>query len=421
MALALAALLLAAQALPAPETAPDRLRLKSGKIHEGVLLLATADESLLRDAEGELREIPAKSVRQATGPRAEYPEFRVRLAQAFSDRSSAAEVFGFAAWCRAHGYLRDERLALWRVLALDERHEAAHRALGHAAHGGSWMVPLDEGGHLATWPDLLRLRAAPATPWVFTTMHFTVEVSGPLDRAVIAAAAAEHFYGEIFALYQQRARLWDLQRPIAVRIWPSKQLGDPRGDPRLAGHWDRDARVLHTWLEGREGAPLRPVSYERLLAEAVLRGAIEELTGGLPKPPPWWVVGTGLLLEEAAQWGSGLPVVDARLPSQAWVARHAAQAVPRTAAALAVAAEEEFVGPRGEDAQAQAYTLLHSLLLGESPGFPAEFDEFLRRAVRNRGGGSAFRECFGRRLDELERSWSERVLRLARPSPGARG
>lgn len=419
--LALLALPLAlAQSPEAPQTAPDRVRLKSGKTHEGTLLLAGADEYVLLDAKGELREFPARSVRQAAGPRAEYAEFRARLAQAYSDRSSADEAFEFAGWCRARGYARDEQLALWRALALDEMHEGAHRALGHEPQGEIWMTPLGEG-RTASWPELLRLRASPAAPWTFTTMHFDVVVSGPLDRAVIAAAAAEHFYGEIYSLFQRRAEMWDLRRPIEVRIWPGKQLGYPRGDPRLDGHWDRGARVLHTWLESREGAPARPVSYERLLAEAILRCASEELTSSLPELPPWLVAGAGILLAEAVQWGSGLPVVDARQPSQTWVDRHAAVALPRTAAALAVAAEEEFVGPRGEGAQAQAYTLLHSLLLGDGPGFPAEFDEFLRRAVRNRGGGSAFRECFGRRLDELERSWSERVLRLARPSPGARG
>lgn len=419
MPLALVALLLAAQAPAPPETAPDRVRLKSGKVWTGTLLLAGEEEWTLLDEKGELRSFRASSVKDAAGPRAGYAEFLERMELAYSDRSSAEDAVGFARWCRARGYLRDERLALWRALALDESDEEAHLALGHEARGEIWLVPIG-AGRVAAWPDLLRLRSTPEQPWTFTTMHFDVEISGPLDRAVIAAAAAERIYAEIYALFQRRAGLWDLRRPIAVRVWPARDRGYPRGDPRLAGHWDRGARVLHTWLEGREGGIERPVSYERLLAEAVMRSACEELTSSPPELPAWLAQGAGILLEEGVQWGSGLPAIQVGLPAKAWVERHAALVQPRTAAALAIAAEVEFLDARGDELRAQSYTLLHFLLLAEGKGFPAEFDEFLRRAFRNRGGGSAFRECFGRRLDELERSWAERVRRLAGPDPGAR-
>jgi hypothetical protein len=419
--LLLAALLLPVQAGTgaAPETAPDSVWLKGGKIWTGTLLRAGADGIELLDEKGTLRTAERTKIKAMSGPRADYAEFRRRLQQAYSDRSSADEAFAFAGWCGAHGYLRDERLALWRALALDELHEGAHRALGHEARGELWLAALDDG-RLATWPDLLRLRATPEQPWRFTTMHFAIEVSGPLDRAVIAAAAAEFFYGEIYALLQSRARLWDLRRPIAVRIWPSRTRGYPQTDARHAGHWDPIGRTLHTWLEAMEGGVARPMHYERLLADAVLRCAAEERMQSPPEVPAWLVVGTSLLLEAGAQWGSGLPTCDPRLPAQIWVQRHAALTAPRTAAALAVVAEAEFFGPRAQDLLAQSYTLLQFLLFPEGETFDEEFDAFLTLALRNRGGGSAFGASFGRRLAALEQAWPERVQRLGRPSPGTR-
>lgn len=419
MLLPLAALTLLAQASDALQSAPDSVWLKGGKLWNGTLLRASETEVELLDEQGELRSFDRKRVKAMAGPRAHYAEFRERLQQAYSDRSSAAEAFAFAGWCLAHGYRRDERLALWRTLAIDERHEGAHRALGHEARGEAWLVPVEDG-RLATWPDLLRLRAQPERPWSFTTMHFAVEVSGPLERAVIAAAAAEYFYGELYVLFQDRAQLWDLRRPIAIRVWPARDRGYPAADPRLEGHWDPAARVLHTWLESKEGGVERPVNYERLLADAVLAAAAEERTKSPSEAPAWIRAGAGILLAEGSQWGSGLPSCDPRLPAQAWVDRHAALTAPRTASQLAAAAEAEFLGPRAEDLAAQAYTLLHFLLFAEASAYDREFRAFLQAAMRNLGAGGAFGESFGRRLRELEQAWPERVARLSQPSPGAR-
>lgn len=419
MAFALTALLLFAQATEPPQTAPDSVRLKTGKLWTGTLLRADGEEVELLDEDGKVQAFPRSKVRTLSGPRADYAEFRRLLQLAYSDRSSAEEAFGFAGWCRARGYLRDEALALWRTLALDEAHEGAHRALGHEARGDAWFVPAGDGSALA-WPELLRRRLAPEQPWAFTTMHFGVQVSGPLDRAVIAAAAAEYFYGELYAWFQPRAKLWDLRLPIEVRIWPARARGLPPADPRAAAHWDPLARVLHTWLEAEGGGIARPVSYERLLAEAVLTSAATELTQSTAEVPAWLLAGAGVLLEAGTQWGSGLPVCDARLPAQAWVAHHAALRAPRTAAALAITEAAEFAGPRAPELFAQSYTLLHFLLFDGEPSLAAATDDFLQRALRNRGGGTAFRSAYGTRLSALEAAWPERVARLARPSPGAR-
>ena len=416
---ALAALLLT-QATPEPQTASDSIALKGGKLWTGTLLRADAEEVELLDVQGELRVFPRTKVKAMAGPRAEYAEFRAGLRQAYSDRSSAEEVFAFAAWCRAHGYARDEALALWRVLALDETHVEAHRALGHQARGEVWLVPLGKEEQLAIWSDLLRQRAQVEQPWRFTTMHFAVTISGPLDRAVIAAAAAEYYYGELYALLQEPARLWDLRRPIEVRVWPAKTRGYPQADGRLDGHRDSLTRVLHTWLESTEGGIERPVSYERLLAEAVLHSVAEERTRGASEVPAWLRSGAGTLLEAGSQWGSGLPACDPRLPAQLWVDRHAALPAPRTAANLAATASAEFLGPRAEAARAQAYTLLHFLLFSEPPAYVAEFSAYAQLAMRNLGGGSAFSGSFGRRLRALEKEWPERVQRLGKPTPGAR-
>jgi len=416
--LALAALLLLVQAPPL-ETAKDSVYLKAGKLLNGTLLRAGEDEIELLDEKGEVRSFSRKKIKAMSGPRAQYSEFRERLQQAYSDRSSADEAFAFAGWCLAHGYLRDERLALWRALAIDETHEGAHRALGHEARGEVWLIPFGEGRQ-ATWPDLMRQRMQAEQPWIFTTMHFALEISGPLDRAVITAASAEYFYGELYALFQVRAELWDLRNPIAVRVWSAKDRGYPQADARLDGHWDPVTHVLHTWLDSTEGGIERPVNYERLLADAVLAAAAEERTKSPSEVPAWLRAGAGILLEEGTQWGSGLPACDPRLPAQNWIDRHAALSAPRSAAAIAIAAGAEFVGPRAEELRAQAYTLLHSLLYPEGKSFEKEFRAFLVVAFRNRGGGSAFSESFGRRLAELDKAWPERVQRLSRPSPGAR-
>ncbi len=418
MVFALAALLLLAPSVQAPETAPDTVRLKGGKSWTGVLLRAGTTEIEFLDEKGELQLFPRKKVQTLSGPRAEYAEYLERLQRAYSDRGGVEEAFAFATWCRARGYARDAELAWWRTLALDPTHSGAHQALGHRAQGEIWIAPLEDD-KIAAWPDLLRLRAQAEHPWRFTTMHFNVEVSGPLDRAVIAAAAAEFLYAKLYALFQERGTWWDLRQPILVRIWSARNAGYPGLDPRSTGHWDRSTHTLHTWFAAEESA-LRPVRYEALLAEAVLSSACEELSRSAPDLPAWLLVGSGRLLEAGTLWGSGLPSCDPERAARSFVELHAGLEPMASASAVAVAARAEFTGPRADAWQAQAYTLLHFLCFPQAPEWEAGFTLFLQEAVRNRGGGSAFRTAFGEQVPALDAAWQAWVRREGAARAGAR-
>ncbi len=413
------ALLGAALLLQEPRTAPDQLTpLSTGRPQAVTILWAGPEEVDFRDAEGVARTLSRKKARRLSGPRMEYPEFLTRLVAAYSDQAGAAEAFDFAQWCRARGFLRDERLACWRALALDPSFAPAHQALGHEGHGDSWLLPLADGRQ-ASWPDALRLHEAPELPWEFTTMHFSVAVSGPLDRAVIAAAAAELLYGRSLELLQQRGRMWDLTTPVRVRVWPGRKRGYPDPDPRLEGHWDRAARELHTWLDAGDGYA-RPIHFERLLGEAILERAAGELTASPGEIPAWLEAGFGLLLETSTQWGSGLPVCAPGLAAREWVSRDAALTAPRNAGQIAVLQRADFLGPQADDLRAQSYTLLHHLLFAEEPAFESPRRAYLQAALRNLGGGSALRTAFADEFAAFDASWRAFVKQAGGPRAGER-
>jgi hypothetical protein len=405
--------------LQEPRTAPDSLTpLATGRAQEVTLLYAGPEEVDYRDREGVAHTLPRKKARKLAGPRLEYPDFLSGLIEAYSDQAGATEAFTFAQWCTAHGYHRDAELAYWRALAQDPEFAPAHEALGHRGTGASWLVPLGDD-QWAAWPDALRLHGGPDQPWKFTTMHFSIAVSGPLDRAVVIAAAAELLYGRSLSLLQQRARMWDLSAPVRVRVWPARKRGYPEQAAGIDGHWDRATNELHTYLDDASGYA-RPVNFERLLAEAILDRAAAELTGSPGEIPAWLEAGLGIVLEASTQWGSALPACALGLASQEWVSRDAQLTAPRHAGHVAILARADLLSPRADDLRAQCYTLTHHLLFGENPAFSAPFDNFLRAALRNRGGGTALRSAFGADFDALNASWRAFVLQEGGPRAGER-
>lgn len=405
--------------LQEPRTAPDSLTpLATGRAQEVTLLNVGAEEVDYRDREGIAHTLTRKKARKLAGPRLEYPAFLTGLEAAYSDQAGAAEAFAFAQWCRERGYHRDATLACWRALAKDPEFAAAHEALGHQGNGAAWLVPLGND-KWATWPDALRLHQAPEQPWQFTTMHFSIAVSGPLERAVVIAAAAELLYGRTLALLQQRGRMWDISVPLRVRVWPARKRGYPEQAASIDGHWDRATLELHTYLDDADGYA-RPVNFERLLAEAILDRAATELTGSPGEIPAWLEAGLGIVLEASTQWGSGLPACVPGLAAQEWVSRDAQLATPRHAGQVAVLARADLLSPRADDLRAQCYTLTHHLLFNEERDLRAPFDEFLQAALRNRGGGSALRSAFGADFDALHASWRAFVQKAGAPRAGER-
>lgn len=406
--------------LQEPRTAPDSLTLLStGRPQPVTILWLGEDELDYLDQEGSRHTLPRKKARKLSGPRVEYAAFVQGLIAAYSDQAGAAEAFAFAQWCRAHGYLRDADLACWRALALDPALAAAHEALGHRGSGDAWLVPL-AGERWASWPDALRLHLAPEEPWLFTTMHCSIAISGPLDRAVVISAAAELLYARCREILQPRGRMGDLTEPLRLRVWPGRKRGYPDLDPRLDGYWDRGARELQTWLDAA-GGYARPVHFERLLAEAILDRAASELTLSPAEIPAWLEAGLGLLLESSTQWGSGLPACVPGLAAQEWVSRDAALAAPRDAGQIAVLARADLLGPAADDLRAQSYTLLHHLLYGGVAAYEEPLRAFLHGALRNRGGGSALRTAFGADFTALQTSWRAFVKQEGGPRAGERG
>jgi hypothetical protein len=413
------AVVLALALLQEPRTAPDRLTpLNTGREEEVTLLHLGAKEVDFLDAQGKMRTQARKRLRNISGPRSIYPEFAARLTTAYSDQASADDAFAFALWCREQGFLRDADLACWRAIAINPGHAAAHLALGHTGSGEVWLIPLGDG-RVASWDEAQRLHSAPDLPWQLTTMHFSVAVNGPLDRAVICAAAAEMLYARTWELLSERARLWDLQRPIAVRVWPSRKQGYPDLDPQLEGYWDPGTAILHTWLDSREG-PARPHHYERLLAEAMLERAAVELTRSPAEIPAWLHEGFGIVLEASTVWGSGLPACTPALAAQKWVSHHAAARPQRSAGQVAVLARADFGSPVADDLRAHCYTLLHFLLFHAAPEHDAPFRHFLHQSFRNLGGGSRLRQSFGAAFENLEKEWQAWVALEAAPHAGER-
>lgn len=403
-----------------PATAADTLTpLATGRAQKVTLLFVGTEEVDFRDAEGVARTLPRKKARKLGGPRTEYAAFLTGLIAAYSDQAGAEEAFAFSQWCQAHGFRRDQQLACWRALSLDPAHVPAHEALGHQRNGDAWLIPVAEG-QWASWPDAQRLHASQEMPWTFTTMHFSVAVSGPLDRAVVITATAELLYGNALGLLQSRARMWDLCSPIRVHVWPARKRGYPDVDPNVSGYWDRGTRELQTWLDDSSGYS-RPAHYERLLAEAILDSAAVELTSSPSEIPIWMEAGFGLILEASTQWGSGLPACVPGLAAQEWVSRDAGLASPRNAGQVAVLARADLLGPQADSLRAQSYTLLHHLLFAEDPSYQAPLREFLHGALRNRGGGSALRSAFGAEFDRMNANWRAFVKQEGSPRAGERG
>lgn len=415
MGAALVALLL----LQEPSTAPDRLTLTTTGREETVTLRHFGAEHVdYLDGRGQERSVLRKRVRKAIGPRAEYAEFARRFEAAYADVAPRGASYEFALWCRERGYHRDFDLACWRELARAPDHVEAHLALGHLGGPEAWSVPLGDG-RTAAWPDALRLHATPELPWRFTTMHATVEVSGPLDRAVIAAAAVELLYARIHDLLRERARLWDLQQPLRVRVWPSRGLGYPARTPGEQGHWDAETGVLHTWWAPDE-VPARPLHFERLLAESVLDLSAAEMSRSRADVPYWLSCGLGLVLEASTSWGSGLPSCSPPRIARELVELQAAGAAARNAGQIAILARPDVQGPHAEALRAHCATLLHFLLESRRADFDAAFRAWLVEAMRNRGGGSALRDAFGGRLDDLDAEWRAWVAREGAPRAGQR-
>jgi hypothetical protein len=250
-------------------------------------------------------------------------------------------------------------------------------------------------------------------------MHCTVEASGPLDRAVLAAAAAEYLHGRTASLLRAPAELWFLRQPLRLRIWPPASGRGPV-DPSLQnGRLDLGTGVAHLRFDATDGV-MRPLGLERRIAELTLLRACAEQTQSAPQVPAWLLAGLGLLLEASTDWGSGLPTCALPRIAQVTVTAHATARHRLDAGQVAILAEVELDGPHGDVLRAQCATLLHFLLHLERPQDAAAFSAWLRLAVRNRGGGSALREAFGARFGALDADWRAWVDREGGPRAGER-
>lgn len=406
-----------------PRAAPDRLTpLRTGKEEAVTVLYLDRERVVYADREGEVLESPRRRVRGLAGPHVDYEEFLHRLAAAYADVAEPGSAHAFALWCRDRGFLRDVELACWRELARDPDHAGARALLGHTGGPGAWLVPLGDG-RSASWADALRLHAGADLPWKFTTMHWTVEVSGPLDRAVIVAAAAEWLHGRVAGLLREPAELWFLRAPLRLRVWPATPARGPRADAGrpadAADGVDPATGVLHLRFDESEG-PARPAGLERGIAELMLTRAAAEMTSSAAEVPTWLTLGLGLLLESSTEWGSGLPSCDLPRLAQETATLQATAAHRLDAGQVAILSASDVAGAHAAVLRAHCASLLHFLLLRDDPKDAAAFHGWLRLALRNRGGGSALREAFGARFSALDAEWRAWIEREGGPRAGER-
>ncbi len=335
----------------------------------------------------------------------------VRSLDALLDRELENSVFDLeqgmihaelARECKLDGMAE---LLAWRVLAVDQQHEAAHRFLEHRARPGGWLVPL--GGRWVPLKKRRELASDWGSAWEFSTLHYRLTANVSLDLVLDAAIDLERLYQGFFELFGAELKLYEVMDPMAVHLH-----GDKSSYPENGAEIGRYDALEDTLRVDASGGLAMDVLIHEATHQLVYDTAVRERahSGEIP----------GWLDEGLADYVAGCTVGERRRlalepgrPNAERFRVHALAKKPMKLSRVLNLANADFWATSRLDLKyAQAATLVHFGLHGAGGRYREGFLDYLRSAYAGQASSTDFKKCMKVDMDELEAAWKEHVQQV---------
>ncbi|MCH2112270.1 MAG: hypothetical protein MK213_05370 [Planctomycetes bacterium] len=388
------------------ESNPDTITLTSGKEIQG-LILHMDDEELILGQGTRQKTYKLSKIESIEGPRTQYSEYIQRLHDLFAGTATPEGAQEFAAWCNAEGYPKDAQLAQWLTLALDPEHSKAHESLGHRGKPGAWTVSFGNGKK-ASYSNYLKRHLEFKHAWEFQTAHFDFRIAGNLKESVVACFEMEQLHAAVNDLFKEQVGYHELREPIKVHVYPDVASFPPLSN-FVDAYWEPGIRTIYSYFSGG-----RPSSWYHVGAQAVMAETSRAMDRKEPNFPGWLTEGVGLWIQTVLDGPPGAPNLDpARIDYPRFRLHHEAKKPDGITRVLNYSKSDFGASSGQEQKYAQAYTFIHFLFLGPREDLEEKFMTFLHTAWRGKGSTSHFKKVFGKKLDSLEKDWTDFVAVIA--------
>ena len=399
---------LALSLLPAPsplgdaERPLDQVVLKSGKTLEGHVLHEGRSELLLLvgTREREVSMVDVEEVRSL--PRS--------LAQVLdqhraADPGDARQMLELSRFARSRGLAGLADVFALRVLVTDPQNAEAHEQLGHREHKGKWTTK--GRSRSVPWERMEEVRSKWRDGWVLDTTHWELHTNLGLADAVDAATDLEHFYRDFFERFGEDMVLREVVEPMRAEIY-----ADSKSYPPMIGrsaYFRSDENKLVVNAEG--GLPRRSVVHEAthqlFYTTAVYRA------GSKGCVPSWLNEGAAVYNASIAAGPRGRPSFDDERVAEAYFDVHRVARKPYKLSRMLTMSTGDFHASSKVDLKyAQAYTLVHFFLHGESGLHRDAFHEVLAGAYDGKCSSTHFKKCLDVKDKEFEAAWHAHAGRI---------
>jgi hypothetical protein len=385
---------------------PDRVVLTTGSQMEGRVVFEDASKVILRMGTGEKR-FERKEIKTLRS--------RARLQRDAFDRwtsmppDSVAKILDLARVCQKSDLLEDAQVYAWCVLLLDRSNADAHALLEHRKRGSSWDVQVSKSKWVAV-DKLFATRPDWSDAYETATAHYLLETNFGQETAVRTALDLEAFYRAFYDLFGTGLELFEVLEPMPVRLHADSKSFPPIATGRGA-YTDPSRNCVE--IDASTALRLDEIFHEAThqVIEATTRFAF----AGGAVVPGWLHEG---LAEYMRAGVGGLPghrtfTAGARIDGH--FAIHAAAKSPYSLSRVVHFEPADFLASSRSDLKyAQAYTLVHFCMDGDSGRYRAAFLEYMHGVWK--GGSSNFDVKKALKVDEgaFEKAWLAYVRANAR-------
>jgi len=378
----------------------DLLTLANGRTAEGQVVYEDDTLIILRKGSRET-EYPRAEVTAVDSRLGHLGELLQRMEQRgpdlLADAPGLLELARFAAAARLPG--EAEMLHLLVLLA-DPAQQDALDVLGCKERKGHWSYKKG-----STWIRVADLRTAVTDwkdRWTFTSMHYTVEASLPLDQAILAAFDLERFYRAFMGLLRVELRITEPLETMRFLLHDDARSYPEPSDGRRAW-FDQSDLLTHVnttvkpWLPSMFHEAAHHIFYMTTVRSRDGKGVI----------PAWLDEGMAEFFETGSSGSPGFSTFDLVSPDPNLFRTHAKAEKPHDFSRVLAFEAKDYQGSVGPELKyAQSYTLLHFVLYGNAGDRRLHFMDFMRSAYQGRSSSTDFQKILEiDNKDKFEKEW----------------